>query len=188
MGTAYAVAHESEGGLVAKVRPRVVAVVASIVGHRSPDLDDVVQVALAAFVRALPAFRGECDPAGYASRIAARVAVNARRRARASPVVDAPAALDEAPEHAPWPFERTAAERRKGVVRELIRTLSREQAETVALRFILGFSLDEVAIVTGAPVNTVRSRLRLAKEALRRRIEADPCLAEELELTKGASE
>ena len=30
----------------------------------------------------------------------------------------------------------------------------------------------------GAPINTVRSRLRLAKEALRSRIESDPALAE----------
>jgi hypothetical protein len=33
-----------------------------------------------------------------------------------------------------------------------------------------------VSAATGAPNNTVRSRGRLAKEALRRRIEADPRL------------
>jgi RNA polymerase sigma-70 factor (ECF subfamily) len=30
----------------------------------------------------------------------------------------------------------------------------------------------------GVPLNTVRSRVRLAKEALRRRIDADPALRE----------
>jgi RNA polymerase sigma-70 factor (ECF subfamily) len=40
--------------------------------------------------------------------------------------------------------------------------------------------MQEVADATGAPVNTVRSRLRLAKEALRRRIEEDPALIEVL--------
>jgi RNA polymerase sigma-70 factor (ECF subfamily) len=38
--------------------------------------------------------------------------------------------------------------------------------------------MQEVADATGAPINTVRSRVRLAKEALRRRIEEDPTLAE----------
>jgi RNA polymerase sigma-70 factor (ECF subfamily) len=46
---------------------------------------------------------------------------------------------------------------------------------------VLGWSLEEVASATGVPVNTVRSRVRLAKEALRRRIEALPHLAVELE-------
>jgi RNA polymerase sigma-70 factor (ECF subfamily) len=45
---------------------------------------------------------------------------------------------------------------------------------------MLGWSLEEIAQTSGAPVNTVRSRLRLAKEALRRKIVADPVLAEEL--------
>ncbi len=42
--------------------------------------------------------------------------------------------------------------------------------------------VQEVADATGVPVNTVRSRMRLAKEALRRRIEADPDLLEMLEV------
>ena len=46
---------------------------------------------------------------------------------------------------------------------------------------MIGWSLAEMAEATGAPLNTVRSRLRLGKEALRRRIEGDPALAEELE-------
>ena len=50
------------------------------------------------------------------------------------------------------------------------------------LRVVMGFSLAEVAEATGAPINTVRSRVRLSKEALRRRIEEDPALAETLEV------
>jgi RNA polymerase sigma-70 factor (ECF subfamily) len=42
----------------------------------------------------------------------------------------------------------------------------------------LGHSIEEIAVITNAPVNTVRSRLRLAKEALRSRVEADPRWAE----------
>jgi len=67
-------------------------------------------------------------------------------------------------------------------VRGLIQTLPEEQAETLALRVVLGFSLEEVAEATGVPLNTVRSRVRLAKTALKKRIEADPKLLAALEV------
>ena len=44
-------------------------------------------------------------------------------------------------------------------------------------------SVEEIAQHAGAPQNTVRSRLRLAKEALKRRIESEPGLLEALEVT-----
>ena len=50
------------------------------------------------------------------------------------------------------------------------------------MRVVLGWSLEEIAAHTQVPVNTVRSRLRLAKEAMRRRIEADAALVEALEI------
>ena len=50
------------------------------------------------------------------------------------------------------------------------------------MRIVLGFSLEEIATQSGAPLNTVRSRLRLAKERLRSRIESDPALRETLEV------
>jgi RNA polymerase sigma-70 factor (ECF subfamily) len=56
--------------------------------------------------------------------------------------------------------------------------LPEEQAEALTLRVVMGWSLEEVARASGAPVNTVRSRVRLAKEALRARIDAQPALAE----------
>ena len=54
--------------------------------------------------------------------------------------------------------------------------LPEEQAETFALRVVLDYSLEQVAAATGAPVNTVRSRVRLAREKLKTKIEADPDL------------
>ena len=58
-------------------------------------------------------------------------------------------------------------------MRELLAAIPTEQGETLAMRVVLGWSLEEIAAHTRVPVNTVRSRLRLAKEAMRRRIEAD---------------
>jgi len=78
--------------------------------------------------------------------------------------------------------EHTMATRRRESLRALLDSLPEAQAETLVLRTILGLSLEETAATTGVPVNTVRSRIRLAREALRARIESDPRLIETLEI------
>lgn len=168
--------------IIEAVAPPVLRVVRSVLGGAHADVDDVTQESLMAFVRALPAFRGECGVTGYACRIAVRTAVAARRRVRRNDerldgLRDATRAL---PEPVPTPSQEVARERRKALLRELLDELPEAQAETFALRVVLGHSLQEVADATGAPVNTVRSRLRLAREALRSKIECDPALASEL--------
>ena len=50
------------------------------------------------------------------------------------------------------------------------------------MRIVLGCSLEEVAAQSGVPLNTVRSRIRLAKERLKGRIEADPALLDALDV------
>jgi RNA polymerase sigma-70 factor (ECF subfamily) len=74
-----------------------------------------------------------------------------------------------------------AAARRRVAVRALLDELPDEQSEALALRFMLGWSLADIAEVSAAPLNTVRSRIRLAKEALRRHIKGDPGLTEEFD-------
>lgn len=164
--------------LLRAVGPTVAGVVRAILGSH-PDVDDVVQQSLIALVQALPSFRGECEPAGYAGRIAARTAVAARKRSRVQ-AARTTAVDDEAfpPGSSPTPEGATAGARRMELIRELLGQIPEEQAECLALRVVLGWTLEEVAETTGVPVNTVRSRVRLAKEALRRRIEADPRFAE----------
>lgn len=49
--------------------------------------------------------------------------------------------------------------------------LSPEQRAVVALHMHLGYSIAETAAIVGAPDETVRSRLRLAKQRLRRELE-----------------
>ena len=66
----------------------------------------------------------------------------------------------------------TAAELRL-IVMSLLGVLPTAQAEALLLRFVLGHSLQEIAEISGAPLNTVRSRIRLAREALQRRLAHD---------------
>ncbi len=165
--------------LLRYLTPAVTRVSAGVLGGANPNLDDVVQQVLIAVQRALPAFRGECHPAGYASRIAFRIALRARKTQKLALFRGEMLARLEAEAHpAEPPSAEAEAEWRRRVIRDLLEELPEEQAETLALRVMLGWSLEEVAETTGAPVNTVRSRVRLAKEALRRRIESNPALAD----------
>jgi len=167
------------------VWPTVTRVITGVLGSGHPDLEDVVQQSLIGLLRALTQFRGECHPLGYASRIALHIALRARKRAgierlRTQTMTELAVELP----HVPSPSDEVASERRRRALRDLLQDLPEEQADSLALRIVLGWSLDEVALATGAPVNTVRSRVRLAKEALRRKIASDPALADDLEVRR----
>jgi RNA polymerase sigma-70 factor (ECF subfamily) len=170
--------------LLRRVAPEMSRVVRGVMGPYAADVDDALQQSLIALIHALPAFRGECAPAGYACRIAFRTALALRHRVRRTSELsfDAlEARIDQnTVDEGINPNMRLEAARRTEIVRGLLGEIPLEQAEALALRTMLGWSLEEIAHTSGAPVNTVRSRLRLAKEALRRKIVADPKLAEEL--------
>lgn len=163
--------------LLHAVGPAVRRAISGVLGPSHPELDDVAQESMIGFLRALGAFRGECHPAGYAARIALHTALRARRRAKVEQSRADELARLSTPLDGPVPAADAEAERRRDVLRNLLEELPPEQAETLALRVVLGWSLEEVSLATGAPINTVRSRVRLAKEALRRRIEENPHLA-----------
>jgi len=168
--------------LLRMVTPALTRAVYSVMGPRRTDAEDVVQQALIAFVQALPSFRGECHPTSYAARIAVRAALASQKRTRSQQTrLEVFAELSELRRAAPdSPIDELQADGRRGLVRDLLSELPTEQAETLALHVVVGMSLKDVAVATSAPLNTVKSRLRLAKKALRGRIEANPSLAEEL--------
>jgi RNA polymerase sigma factor (sigma-70 family) len=171
------------GRLLRILAPRLGAVVRAVMGANHPDCDDALQLTLIGFARALPAFRGECDPVGYASSIAVRTAVAARKRARTHESrLEKESQRSEVSSQGVSLPDPAVTQRRKEVLREVLGQIPAEQGETLAMRAVLGWSLEEIATHTRVPLNTVRSRLRLAKEAMRRRIEGDATLLEELEV------
>jgi RNA polymerase sigma factor (sigma-70 family) len=161
--------------LLTLVSPAVLRSVRLVLGSKSPDVEDVTQQALLGFVEALASFRGECHPAGFAARIAVHNALSCRRRASRLRIVAYEAQqLADASERrrAPHDDAGTAAYQRR-CVRDLLARLPRDQAEVLALHVVLGYSLPEVSQSTSIPLNTVKSRLRLAKQALRRHLDAE---------------
>jgi RNA polymerase sigma-70 factor (ECF subfamily) len=166
-------------GLLKALSPDIARVARCVLGASAPELDDVVQESLLGLLRALPSFRGDSSLRRFANRIAVRTAIATRRRARKR--VAHTERLSAEP-HA-WlshedgdPEGGYLSARREALLASLLDELPEAQAEALALRVVLGFSLEETAAATSAPENTVRSRLRLAREALRARIEREPVL------------
>jgi len=163
--------------LVSALAPLLLGVARRILGGRDADVEDATQESLIAVVRALGAFRGDSSVGHYAKRIAARTCLGVRKRRSVREKHAANHERLEVERQQTLPSETTASQRRRQALRALLDQLPVEQAETLTLRIILGMSLAEVGEATGAPVNTVRSRIRLARESLRKRIDSDPATA-----------
>jgi RNA polymerase sigma factor (sigma-70 family) len=166
--------------LVAQVAATILATVRQVLGRAHPDVDDVAQEATLAFLAALSEFRGECTTRRYAQRVALFAALTARRKlvARQRLFDTEPAESTSVPSERPSPWAETLSSHRRETLRRVLDSLPDVIAQALALHFILGYTVEEIAIVASAPQNTIWSRLRLGKKALRKALRNDPGLAE----------
>jgi RNA polymerase sigma factor (sigma-70 family) len=161
--------------LIDALAPVVLSVVRCLLGPR-PDIGEVVHDVLVVVVKALPSWPAESPLVHFAVRIAAGRAMATPRRARR--LIEWFERLTER-HRIPLPGsvfrrERLALARRRQVLRIVLGELPEVQAEAMLLRLSLGYSVEQIAVVSNTPTSVVRNRLRLAKEALRHRVEADP--------------
>jgi RNA polymerase sigma-70 factor (ECF subfamily) len=167
--------------LISLLAPPVTATVRVLLGPQHSDLEDAVQEALVAISASVPRFRGDSSFLHYARRIAVRTALAIRRAGD-----DSARKLAAASAHQPMlqdPGDATPAggaerSQRLAMFCKLLDELPEGQAESLAYRVLLEYPLPLIARETGVPVNTVRSRIRLARDHLRDRILADPLLAQ----------
>ena len=165
--------------------PQLLRVVRSVLGPEHADLEDVAYEAAYAVVEGLPRFRGEGTVLHFACRVTVLSAMNVRRRdaAQKRALMRAPMELDEVELDAPNPEQNAQAAALAPIVRELLATLPDALAEALALHVVLGYTVVEIAQSASLPVETVRSRLRLAKQALRKRVLSNPRLREAVDLS-----
>jgi RNA polymerase sigma factor (sigma-70 family) len=152
------------------VAPSVRGICRAVMGTGHADLEDAIQECLIEILRALPKYRCEGTIGHYAGRIALRCSIAARKRGRnwqqraraladLEPVTATPGSQDAGPGLA--------------FLRDVIDELPKVQAEAVVMRMLLGYSVEEIAAATQVSVNTSKSRLRVAKEYLRRRLDPE---------------
>jgi RNA polymerase sigma-70 factor, ECF subfamily len=135
-------------------------------GVKSGDVPDVAQELFMLVHRELPSFDTARAVRPWLFAFAVRLASNHRRLARHR-TSDADTALTDLGDHIA-PSERHHA--RDMVLRALER-LDEDKRTVLVLHDLEGFEAKEVAEMTGALVNTVYSRLRLARTAFRTALE-----------------
>jgi len=153
------------------IAPSVRSVCRGVMGAGHVDLEDTVQECLIEILRALPKYRVEGAIVHYTNRIALRASIAARKRGRSREQRLRTLAEQSCPPNVPANEDTLP---NLWLLREIIDELSAVQAETVLMRMVLGCSVEETAAATQVPVNTAKSRLRLAKDYLRRRLDEEP--------------
>ncbi len=136
---------------------------------RASEAEDVVQESFVALWRQAERLDPAQSVRGYLLRIVHNKAVDRlRRQGRRREVVLEGAAQVQSNLGEP----EVEAERRsdRDLVRDALATLPAEQRQAVELAYFGGLSINDVATETRAPVGTVKSRLRLALERMRRQL------------------
>ncbi|MEM7153144.1 MAG: RNA polymerase sigma factor [Myxococcota bacterium] len=150
---------------------------AHYVARQGGDPEDLAQSALAEVLRNLPNFRAEGSLEGWARRASVRCMWasvrkgRARRKRDARFGADAPTVVALDPDRE---VDRVAARRR---LAEHLQAIEPRKRMVLVLRLAEGLSIKEIAARVDAPVETVRTRLRVGKKELTARLGTDPALA-----------
>lgn len=131
-------------------------------GVRDAELDDALQDVFVVAHRRLPTFRGESSLSTWVTGIAVRVAHDYRRRYQRKPSEP----LEETEVEAPHSSPDASAMRSEGLraVQAFLAQLSPTLLEVFVLAELEQQTAPEIAQSLAVPVNTVYSRLRLARE------------------------
>jgi RNA polymerase sigma factor (sigma-70 family) len=160
--------------LALRLLRRVRNIARYVVGGET-DADDAAQSAMIEILGSLGEYRGAGPLEHWAARIAARTAIAfARRRRSDGRRAEAAPGLAESVEAAGASTADALLVRRR--LARCLDRLPEERRETVVLRVVLGFTLDEIARQTGVPANTAKDRLRVGRRELRQAILEDPVL------------
>ena len=167
--------------LVTRCGPMLHAVVLRLTRNRA-DADDVVQEAFLSAYKHWSEFRGESQPCTWLHSIAVRAALRRGRResrrrdvareyARAMPFMQSRLAAADFPSASLEARElRTDARRRVDVA---MRDVAEPFRSALVLKEIAGMSVDDVAMVLGVKVATVKTRLHRGRLLLRAALLSD---------------
>ena len=153
----------------ARLRPRIARIARALL-RDAADADDATQASLLEIMRSAESYRGDGSIDGWADRIAVRTTLRLARQRRVRGLrVDAiePDTLVEEPKGA------SLGEAIPRPVTEYLAELPETRRTALVLRHVLGYSIDEIAALTGASINTVKDRLLAAREQMRKHVRRD---------------
>jgi RNA polymerase sigma-70 factor (ECF subfamily) len=168
--------------LVLRYRGPVFNFIYRYTGHR-PKAEDLLQESWLRVIRGAQEYQAKSRFTTWLYTIARNLCVDhARKEAfRASESLDGPAVEDDDGKVRPltdlvadgraMPDRAAHNLRLRPLLEQAIISLPSEQREVFLLREYSGVGFKEIAVVTGVPENTVKSRMRYALEALRKNLE-----------------
>lgn len=136
--------------------------VVSRLGVPRAELEDAVQDVFIVAHRKLSTLRADVPPELWLTGIAVKVAHDYRRRVQRKPTEPLAPAVNLA-DAAPRPDEAAVQRDALDFALRLLEHLDPEQREVFVLAELEQLTAPQIATATGAPVNTVYSRLRLAR-------------------------
>lgn len=147
--------------------PAVYTIALGITRNRQ-DAEEATQDVFVKIFRTLNSFKFRSSFGTWIYRIASNAAINiynarARHRRRASGIDGLESIPDSKSENARDAIQRESAAIE---VSALLKVLNPEQRSCIVLRELQGLGYSEIAETLRVPVNTVRSRLKRAREAL----------------------
>lgn len=168
----HAVRRGDEGAarqLLGCVGPCMLRVIRKMVAVPA-DAEDLLQDAFIAFLGALPRFRHNASTRHFACRVAVLTCMAYRRKQRPwyQRFWSDSNLLDELAGSEPLPSAIVSAKQQHAMVRGLVERLPAAQAEVLLMHVVAELSLPEVADTLDIPLETARSRLRLAMGRLRK--------------------
>jgi RNA polymerase sigma-70 factor (ECF subfamily) len=154
--------------LVAEQQRYVYSIAMSIT--RNPtDAADLTQDALIRFIRAIGSYRGETKLSTWLYRLVVNLGIDRMRRRGAPPIrlddegVDVDVASDDPIDDVAAATERAEEAR---IVRAAVDRLPDAQRLALTLHYFEDQRYEDIAIVMGVPLNTVKSHIRRGKERL----------------------
>ena len=152
--------------LLAALRPEALRLCGRFLPNRE-DAEEACQDTLLAVARGVGRFHGESSFRTWFYRVAANRARSTYQRLRRR--YEGEAAGVPLPDR-PDPRRTSVVAGTRLDLLDALESLPPEQAETVALRDVLGLSYAEMATSLGVPEGTVKSRLHEARRQLRHRL------------------
>ena len=158
--------NDSFAKLISFYQNRVRAVGIQFFKNQS-DTEDFMQEVFIKVYKNLSTFRGESSFAKWITRIAYTTAINAKNAKK-----DCESLADdfELKSSFKTPEEEQIFNLTKEAVREAIQELPLNYAICLDFYFFYDFSYEEIAIITGFPVNTIKSHIFRAKKLLRQKL------------------
>lgn len=133
--------------------------------------DDATQLSLIEILRSAKSYRGETAVERWAQRIIVRTTLrHIRDQRRFYKVVDAEAEVGDV---RATPVSRRASEELPRPPEAYLAEISEVQREAVLLHHALGYTVPEIAEITGVTQNTAKARLLYGRRALRKLVRRD---------------